>query len=554
MKGKIISVLSAMALVSGAAFGQQAYGLLMTQSQFKTTDMLQLSQYNYGFGTARSAAMGGAFASLGSDLSSMSINPAGLGMYRSSEFSLTPSVINSKTDNGPLQWNNGVNNRTRFAVDNLGLAINVYESSRRGLTSLTVGFAYNKLADFNFRSGTALPTNDYSINEVFVQQLRGVPSTWLPSSANPFDNYNIGLDQWGAVMAWKTQAIDNIDEGGDLYTIRAIDPSAMDDHYTQIYSQGSIGEYSIAVGANLNNKVYLGASIGIQNIYRKQTVNFDEVYMYDDPTMYENPDLMQYMQYDQTAEESGAAVNFKFGVIVRPIESLRIGMAIHTPSFVSVDRSYYGSMYTRFNGPAADNYGESSTGKTKFTNKYSTPARLQLGASYTLGSFAIFAVDYERVWYNGMRLGGADTYRSVKDSYKAIIKDSYKAANNLRVGVEIKPIPLLAVRAGYALYDSPLKDVDDNGRKVKGKDRIFDSPLDYRTDNISAGLGFRFNNFVSLDLTYVNMSTKHTGYDLFYYNGEDNFGDPIEIQSNPDGPIDSKLKRHNFVLTFGVRF
>jgi hypothetical protein len=43
-------------------------------------------------GTARSNALGGAMGSLGGDLSSNHINPAGLGFYKSSEF-LTRSFL-----------------------------------------------------------------------------------------------------------------------------------------------------------------------------------------------------------------------------------------------------------------------------------------------------------------------------------------------------------------------------------------------------------------------------------------------------------------------------
>ena len=63
-------------------------------------DLLNLSQYNYSFGTARSAALGGAFTSLGADLSSMNINPAGLGIYRGSEVGISPSLTWSNMESG----------------------------------------------------------------------------------------------------------------------------------------------------------------------------------------------------------------------------------------------------------------------------------------------------------------------------------------------------------------------------------------------------------------------------------------------------------------------
>ncbi len=43
-------------------------------------------------GTARTAGSGGAFSSVGADLGSLDLNPAGLGIYRSSEISITPAI------------------------------------------------------------------------------------------------------------------------------------------------------------------------------------------------------------------------------------------------------------------------------------------------------------------------------------------------------------------------------------------------------------------------------------------------------------------------------
>ncbi len=54
-------------------------------------DVLRLSQYTYT-GSARATAMGGAFGSLGADVSSMSLNPAGMGMYRTSEMIFTAGL------------------------------------------------------------------------------------------------------------------------------------------------------------------------------------------------------------------------------------------------------------------------------------------------------------------------------------------------------------------------------------------------------------------------------------------------------------------------------
>ena len=88
---RLIITLAAAATAAGAS-AQQWGGLLMDKDLLMPTDMIELSQTQFNFGTARAMAMAGAFTSLGADLSSMSINPAGLGMYRHGDISITPMM------------------------------------------------------------------------------------------------------------------------------------------------------------------------------------------------------------------------------------------------------------------------------------------------------------------------------------------------------------------------------------------------------------------------------------------------------------------------------
>ena len=58
-----------------------------------SADALRYSFITPG-GTARFVSMGGAFGALGADFSAIGYNPAGLGVYRSSEFTITPRFKN----------------------------------------------------------------------------------------------------------------------------------------------------------------------------------------------------------------------------------------------------------------------------------------------------------------------------------------------------------------------------------------------------------------------------------------------------------------------------
>ena len=62
-----------------------------------SADALRFSQFGIG-GTARTIAIGGSIGALGADFSVISTNPAGLGAYRGSEFTMTPSLFLNNVD------------------------------------------------------------------------------------------------------------------------------------------------------------------------------------------------------------------------------------------------------------------------------------------------------------------------------------------------------------------------------------------------------------------------------------------------------------------------
>lgn len=73
-------------------------------------------------GTARYTAMSGAFGALGGDFSVLSTNPAGIGIYRSSEVSFTPSIFSANTKSN-FDGNTSSANKTNFNFGNAGLIL-----------------------------------------------------------------------------------------------------------------------------------------------------------------------------------------------------------------------------------------------------------------------------------------------------------------------------------------------------------------------------------------------------------------------------------------------
>ncbi|MBQ6870273.1 MAG: long-chain fatty acid transporter, partial [Alistipes sp.] len=148
---KIVSLFCSVLLLCGAAKAQgfDSGGLIIDPSTINSFDMFNTSTTQFSYGTARSAALAGAMTSLGADASCMSINPAGLGMYRSNEITVTPMMTFARATNNGVAGFEG-NAKNRFAIGNFGMVAKLRESST-GVTAINMGLAYNRLADFNYK-------------------------------------------------------------------------------------------------------------------------------------------------------------------------------------------------------------------------------------------------------------------------------------------------------------------------------------------------------------------------------------------------------------------
>ena len=134
------------------------------------------------------------------------------------------------------------------------------------------------------------------------------------------------------------------------------------------------------------------------------------------------------------------------------------------------------------------------------------------GASYTFGERGVISVDYERDWYNGIRIkdnpSGLDSQSWYNDSFR----QNFKASNIVRVGAEFKPLPVLSLRAGFGYSGSMVR--DDEFPPA--------SPVIKQTTYYGAGVGFVLSRGVLLDLAYQYVSSKLSDYYLFY--AEDKVG------------------------------
>lgn len=545
---KIISLLCSLLLICGTAKAQyDSGGLIIDPSTITAFDMFNSAHTQFNTITARSAAMAGAMTSLGADASSLSINPAGVGMYRTNELTFTPmmSFTRSKNKAQPFEGNS----KNRFAVGNFGVVVKLRESST-GVTAINMGLSYNRLADFNYKYSfsNAGVAGNASIADVYAGQLAasGITSAQLKQNYDNFGNFrwsHYDPTYWGAILGYKTGLVGDTSGawGRDMVV-----PNAAVDSFTTVESKGRADEWVWSLGINFNSKLYLGMSLGASTISQQKYIYYGEGYRYSN-----NPQqnyCMDYFNYDQVSSMKGTGINFKIGAIYRPIENLRIGVAFHTPTYYNVTYKYQGGMTSEVKAiNNVDGYTVNSQGyidppfseQTEvliddgdYSWRYTTPTRLMVGASYTVAKQLILSVDYERDWYNTMRMKNSP-YGPL---YKGFIKDEFEGSNTVRAGAEWRFIPQMAIRLGYGLWSGALDDDDE----------VYSSPVIYRTEYMSTGLGIALSKHFTIDLAYMYCKNNLTPYKTFYgYNANVDIASPT---------FRTSISRHNAMMTLTVKF
>ena len=545
--------LSIVALTLASAVAVQAQnttGLILNRDIIPASTLLSLSQRE-SVGTARSMGMGGAFTSLGADMASFGYNPAGFGMYQRNEISATLGVGIAQAKNYNA-YNATDNNAVRVAINNMGASFKVYEGSGK-LTAINFAFGYNKTADFNYDMSYQSPMTVSSLADAFADMANANGLT-LNSQNKITDNrgyYDYDMDPyfWGAVMGYKGGLIN---KGTNGWYPDEIANGAQMTQRTTLQSRGSAGEFSFAFGFNIDNIFYFGASLDIQSIARKQSINYSEQISYEqgaqpDATAY--PYQLTDFRYVQSVNVEGSGIGAKFGVVVRPVEALRIGFAVHTPTYYSMAYRYSASL-TSAAISAGDNpygwevingnvYAEEFTpvlidgGDYRWT--FTTPTRLLAGISCSIGPYAVLSADYEYSFNRALRWN----YTPTNTGYtNAVFRNNLMGTHTVRAGIEAKPLPWLSLRAGGGFRTKSI----ENGYDFVA----FSEPVADKLWYASAGLGFRLGKVTSIDLAYQYRNTRYTDYYSFYTK----LGDTPN--ASPLYGLD--IINHNVALTFAFRF
>lgn len=494
----------------------------------------------YGFplagGTARSQAIGGAIGALGGDITSSYVNPAGLGMYKNKEFVLSPNF-------GFLRNRFDYRGSNTSARDNgvgygpIGFVLGSQSSYRRNHSS-AFAISINQIANYNNTIQYSGFNNTSSWSEQYVEELVRNRAT-VPQAENNFI--------FGSSLAFWTFLVDTIANAqGQVIGYQSVVPLPSGPGGTEgvnqinrINTSGGAHEVSLGYGTNNNDKFHFGFSFNIPFYsYRR-----DQTYREEDASGNPNNDFA-YFEYRERYRTSGVGFNGKLGLIARPTNRLRLGLALHTPTFANLNDQISSSIeantegFTVFPQPQTKTSDELKGNNSNAGNyKYNiiTPWRMLGSVAFVINEVkeikqqkGFISADIEYVNYRSTRYRADDPTMVDDVAYynqlNETIKSRYRGAFNFRVGGELK-FKTLMTRLGFAHLGSPFS---REFRDLRGNRTL-----------LSGGLGYR-NRGMFIDLTYVHAIVRQNEV-------------PYWLQDKANPIADGRNSRGNIVLTLGFK-
>ena len=407
-------------------------------------------------GTARYVGMGGAMTAIGGDPSAAMVNPAGLGLYRRSEISVS---IDETIDNTQQVGSNDTYQRTRFAAPQIS-AIWAWGNSQkqRGLVYNNFMFSHNRLATFNrdiVVKGAGMGMVPTICN--ITNDEGGVSEEFLVNK--PWDNVEIG---WLSILGYEAYLIDP--DGKNKWK-PAVDFTDVTDGSLSISETGTSDQYTISWAGNISNQWYIGVGVNIPTInYTKHTSLREE-----------NKQNSSSAELKSMFHVSGVGVSGSLGLIYRPIQALRIGASLQTPTILSLSRQSTGDMYSTI---AGQKYEVLTPESGVMDIDIASPLRTSVSVAGQMGKIGLIAVQYDYAHSNEM-----------------------EDIHTLRMGAEAQVTRGLFLNAGYVYESSFMK---EDPKWLLGYNEIR-TDMDYRytaaTQYASAGIGYR-SDVVVAQLAY----------------------------------------------------
>lgn len=425
----------------------------------------------YYQGTAKALGMGNALGAVGGDMTAVCINPAGLGLYRSGELTMSLSLAD-RFEVGTYYGESRAANKLRVSIPNVGFVKTTQVSNFRPLryTQFCIGLTR---------------TNDYNIHS-FAKGLN-------PTSSK-IDNYLMRMDGYSPYdlqrefpydifPAWNTFLLDINNDG--YYTSPVPQGGIIQSSEREF--RGRAEEWTFGYSMNYFDRLFVGVSLGLTHIKR---VGYSELA----EALPEQSDIdtdFNRWSFTEDYKSSGTGVNGKIGLVWIASPWLRLGAAFHSPTIYSFDESWSTTTESQIGWVARKSLSPQST----YEYYLFTPLKWVGSAAFVFGSKGMISMDVETANF------GASFFKADDYDYSGAnkdIKDNYGRSYNFRLGTEWR-IRDSYLRLGAGYYGSPFGLGNPNGSVKKA----------------SIGISLPLGPYTSLDLAYEISHGKqqYTQYD-----------------------------------------
>lgn len=450
---------------------------------------------SYYQGTAKSMAMGNAMGAVGQDFSSISINPAGLGLFRKPDFTFTPS-INTTFTKSELTGNFTTDSKAKLSVNNIGY-VGVNKS---GDNIITWAIGMNRTNNFNNRIFVEGYNDNNSLIDAYFAEI---------IANDIYDEKE--LDYYSPTYIyplWETYLI-NFEPDGSLTTPV---PAGGLRQLKGVNSWGGTNEWTAATSINFSDKLFLGISINMPQVSSKRLSDYKEEFEYES--------MEYFWLQEETLYTTGWGLNGKLGIIAYPCRWLRLGAAFHTPTIYNLTDRWRTETLSYLDFGTFEHVVPTSY----FSYSLTTPWRANGSAAFIFGNFGMITADFEYVDYASMKL---TDYEYDYSEYNKSIDEAFKPTMNLRLGTEWR-YQNMCFRGGYSFYGSPY------GLTEK----------DYMRNALSCGFGYT-KHFMTIDFAYSYTLQKNSYYLYSQYTNYYN--------ATPELLVKENTNLHSIVVTLRLK-
>lgn len=508
-------------------------------------------------GTARYVGMGGAMEALGADISVINSNPAGIGLFRRSSGSVSFGLV---SQDGASSFKYG--NKTNASFDQAGFVYSLRDGRR---TFINFGFNYHKSKNFDYILNAASALNGASQHKL----------SYMKALANE-NNLDKTSSGWRGKFAYTSQ-LDNLYYNTLMMT--SSDGFFYNDASGYEFGRaetGYIGEYDFNTSVNVNDRVYLGITIGIHDVH------YTGHSLYNEALVNLNNQTAGDITVNDERRITGTGYNASFGMIFRPVDAspFRIGLSVSTPTWYDLKTSNYTYLINNTKadggGKLQGDYPNYTTGES-YEFKLFTPWKFGVSLGHTVGNYLALGASYEYADYSRLDTRVNDGYdvdywgdvyehSSSDEPMNRHTRETLKAVSTLKIGAEAKVMPNLAVRAGYNYVSPMFKKEGYKDGNIDSYGSNYSSATDYTnweaTNRYTVGVGYTLGK-MSFDLAYQYAQTNgkfHPFADSYLdytYPGKDSNGNDVTMTESLDNyanAVKVSNKRNQLLLTLTYRF